>query len=285
MSLCPLCRSKAIKQLKLRHTVIWACLAESCGLRFAFPQLDDEDLARVYTTHYYPSIEESHPVKYESTPDLVLRQVLPQLEAFFGSLKGLRLLDYGCGRGPLSRIAYELGIAPVGIDPDPVARCITAGRLGVDAYPNLRELRSQKPAAQFDLIVLWNVIEHLREPWSDLRELRALLRPNGRLLISTMNVECLRARVERGRWICYENPTHLYYFDRRSLERVIGSAGFREAREWKPKICYPSHGTMRRLLYEASSLVGLSDGVYYLCSADGNVRPARSPTKTYVNEE
>jgi SAM-dependent methyltransferase len=270
MSLCPLCHSKARKQLQLPHTVVWECLGEICGLQFAFPQLDEADLGRAYRTFYYPSIEKRLHVKFESTSDLVLSQVLLQLEPSLGRLEGLRLLDYGCGAGPLLRIAHELGIYPVGIEPDVVARSTTA-RSGMTAFENLDELRSQRPEAQFDLIILWNVIEHLREPWSDLLELRGLLCPRGRLLVSTMNVECLRARIERGRWMNYENPTHLYYFSRGSLERVIASAGFPRVHEWKPKIRYPGHGIMRRWLYRASSLFGVSDGLYYLCAGEGDV--------------
>src|SRR5882762_7688808 len=116
MSLCPLCHSKARKQLKLPHTVVWECLGESCGLQFAFPQLDEADLERAYRAHYYPSIEKNHRVKYEGTSELVLSQVLLQLERSLGGLEGLRLLDYGCGAGPLLSIAHELGISPVGIE-------------------------------------------------------------------------------------------------------------------------------------------------------------------------
>jgi 2-polyprenyl-3-methyl-5-hydroxy-6-metoxy-1,4-benzoquinol methylase len=270
MSLCPLCGSKARKQLKLPHTIVWECLGKSCGLQFAFPQLGEADLGRAYRTHYYPSNEKNHPAKYQCSSSVVLRQVLLQLERSLGRLRGLRLLDYGCGAGPILSIAHELGMFPVGIEPNAVARSTTA-RSGVTIFANLDELRSQRPAAQFDLIILWNVIEHLREPWSDLQELRGLVCPRGQLLVSTMNVECLRARFERRRWMNYENPTHLYYFSRRSLEGVIASAGFARVREWKPKIHYPDHGKMRRWLYEASSLFGVSDGLYYLCAGHRDV--------------
>jgi len=266
---CPLCGNEAVRQLKLPHTVAWRCRADSCGLRFASPQLSDQDLARAYSTHYYLPADDGHSGKYEDTSYLVTPQVVPQLEPVLGSLKGMRLLDYGCGRGSISGVALEVGLVPMGIEPDPVARNFTATRFGVPVYANLEELRLRDSGAQFDVIILWNVIEHLRQPWSDLRELRVLLRPGGQLLIGTMNVKCLRARIDRALWVNYQNPTHFYYFDRKSLERVIASGGFAQVREWKPKIRYPHHNTMRHWLYKASSLFGLSDGLYYLCSSAG----------------
>ncbi len=264
---CPLCNSQAAMQLTLPHTMVWKCGADDCELEFASPQLVGRDLACAYKTLYYPGTENSHRVQREGTPDSVLRQVLLQLEAALGALKGLRLLDYGCGRGPLSRIALEFGLIPTGIEPDPMARSFASERVGMLVYPSLAELCSKRSAAEFDLIVLWNVIEHLPRPWSELQELRRLLCRGGWLLLCTMNTGCLRARIEAGRWMSYEDPTHFYYFNRRSLERVLQFSGFQRVQEWKTKIRYPHHGALRRCFYEISSALGVSDGLYYLCSA------------------
>ncbi len=266
MNSCPLCGSEAIRELKLSHTEIWKCRANNCRLEFASPQPEDHVLERAYRTLLYPATGDSHPVMHEGTPDSVLREVLPQLEAAVGPLKGLRLLDYGCGRGQLSRIALELGLAPVGIEPDPVARNISTAKVGMSVYANLGELRLREASTRFDLVILWNVIEHLREPWLELREMCEFLHPGGQLLVSTMNTRCLRARIERGRWLIYQHPTHLYYFHRRSLKRVLCGSGFRRVQEWKPTIHYPHHGPLRRWFYGVSTVLGVSDGLYYLCS-------------------
>jgi len=83
--------------------------------------------------------------------------------------------------------------------------------------------------------------------------------------MSTMDVRCLRARVEGARWENYQNPTHLYYFGRVSLARSIREAGFEEFSEWKLKFSFPHHGTLRRWLYGITFALGMADGLYYLC--------------------
>jgi SAM-dependent methyltransferase len=263
---CPLCSGNAAKQLKLPHTVIWKCRSSDCGLEFASPQPGETELAKFYSNLYYPGPKAGSSFQRDGTPDAILRQVLPQLEASLGTLKGLRLLDYGCGRGPLLQIASELGFAPIGIEPDSVARSMAMKQVGVRVYACLPELLSRYPEAQFDLIILWNVIEHLRQPWLDLQEMRSLLRSGGSLLICTMNTGCLRARIERERWMSYEDPTHFYYFNRRSLGRLLSFGGYQRTQEWKPKIRYPHHGVLRRCLYGVSNAFGIADGLYYLCS-------------------
>ncbi len=54
---CPLCNQRAFERLMLPHTRIWKCANPSCGLRFAFPQLDEESLREAYAQLYYPKAE------------------------------------------------------------------------------------------------------------------------------------------------------------------------------------------------------------------------------------
>src|SRR6266404_265959 len=131
---CPLCGCVAALHFSLAHTHVWRCLARECGLQFARPQLDRADLARAYTNLYYPAAENGDPTRLENTSDSILRQVFRQLEAQLGSLAGLRLLDYGCGRGTLLSVAIDLGMRPTGIESDPYARLAAARVNGALTY-------------------------------------------------------------------------------------------------------------------------------------------------------
>jgi SAM-dependent methyltransferase len=98
---------------------------------------------------------------------------------------------------------------------------------------------------------MWDVIEHLREPWNELAQLSALLRPGGQLLLSTPNAGSLRARLQGNRWENIVNPTHFYYFTQRSLRLALERAGISEMMEWRFPIPYPGHSRIRRLLHRA----------------------------------
>ena len=275
---CSLCETQATLFLRLIHTDVWECRAPSCGLQFAFPQLGEEALARAYSHLYYPPAGNEDGITFENTPDRVLNQIFQKLEQRLGSLRGLQLLDYGCGRGKLLRAAKEFGMQPVGIEQDPQARAI-AGRLpGAAIYANASDLRAAGEIGQFDVITMWTVIEHLRSPWEDLASLHSLLRPGGSLLISTMDISCLRARIERRRWENYENPTHLYYFDRISLSRTIQAAGFSNFSEWRLKLSYDHHGFARRWLYKMMFDLRLADGLFFVCKRDLQVNSGEDTT-------
>jgi SAM-dependent methyltransferase len=257
--------------MALPHTTVWKCNSGKCGLEFAHPQLAPDALASAYSNLYYPGHEAEKGPEFGNTPKTTLQDFFGQLEKRIGSLRGLRLLDYGCGRGALLEVAKEFGMQVCGIESDPQARMAAGAIPDASIYSNVDDLQRAEPNAQFDLVILWTVIEHLRIPWAELAQLRTLLQPGGWLLISTMDIHCLRARVERGKWENYENPTHLYYFDRTSLAHAIREAGFVDFSEWRLKLTYPQHGALRRWLYDLCFAMRISDGLFFLCRQGNEV--------------
>jgi len=257
MKKCPLCYTEAKYRFGLGHTAAWACVSPVCGLLFADPQLDEKSLKHAYTAHYYPSNGNGNgngngkSTSYENTPEEILRQTFNRAESELGPLVGKNLLDFGCGVGGLCKIASEYGIRVSGIEPDANARekALKSSDLRVNA--SLDGLRQTQPEAKFDIVTMWDVIEHLREPWKVLEELSTVLQPDGWLLLSTPNAASLRARLQRDRWENMVNPTHFYYFTRKSLESALVKGGFFEFTELRFPIRYPGHGWARQLLHQA----------------------------------
>jgi SAM-dependent methyltransferase len=236
--------------MQLPHTEVRKCLNPSCALMFAFPQLDDLALGAAYQKFYYPA-SDTGIAAYQNTPEQILRQTFDKAAAELGPLAGKRLLDFGCGVGRLCRVASDYGIRAVGIEPDANAREHARKSSGLRAYASLRDLRAARPYSKFDIVTMWDVVEHLREPWKELEDLLQALRPGGWLMLSTPNAASLRARVERQRWENVVNRTHFYYFTRKSLEAVLRRAGFSEITELRFPIRYPGHATVRQLVHRA----------------------------------
>jgi SAM-dependent methyltransferase len=107
---------------------------------------------------------------------------------------GMRVLDVGCGRGEILRCCARLGARAYGIDYAPVAVLMarklateeeeTQGTMGV-YQANAKRLPF--PAASFDRVLMFDLVEHLH-PWEldrALAEVRRVLRPDGQLVIHT----------------------------------------------------------------------------------------------------
>jgi ubiquinone/menaquinone biosynthesis C-methylase UbiE len=81
-------------------------------------------------------------------------------------------------------------------------------------------------ASSFDLVTMWDVIEHIPDVVSAVREVARLLAPGGKLLIETQNVDSRAAKVLGRRWLHYKHAEHIYHFNARTLKRVLERGGF-----------------------------------------------------------
>jgi 2-polyprenyl-3-methyl-5-hydroxy-6-metoxy-1,4-benzoquinol methylase len=135
-----------------------------------------------------------------------------------------RLLDVGCGEGSFIALMASLGWDVSGVEPNPAAARTAARRVGGAVFCATVE-DAHLPAASYDLVTMSHVLEHLRDPERALRKVRTLLRPGGRLVITTPNVGSLGHRLFRGSWRPLEPPRHLTLFTGRSLRKVVEKSG------------------------------------------------------------
>ena len=99
----------------------------------------------------------------------------------------IRLLDIGCAYGPFLAAAKKQGFEAVGIDPAGEAVEYVQNELGIDAIHGefLQSLTEIQALGQFDLITLWYVLEHFKEPGRVLLAVNCLLKMGGILAFST----------------------------------------------------------------------------------------------------
>ena len=107
------------------------------------------------------------------------------------SLSGLNILDIGCGGGILAEPLARLGAEVTGIDP--VAAAIEAAKAHAAAANlkvNYRAATAEELAsegAMFDAVIASEVIEHVSNVGSFLETCRRLCKPNGAIIVSTLN--------------------------------------------------------------------------------------------------
>jgi methionine biosynthesis protein MetW len=146
---------------------------------------------------------------------------------------GHDVLDVGCADGDVGRLLQETGNRVSGLDRD--AEAAEKARADLErvvvADLDTSSLLDHFEAASFDVVVLADVLEHLREPERALREATELLREGGRLVLSVPNVAhgALRLALLQGRWTYTEagllDRTHLHFFTRTSLLQLLEGVG------------------------------------------------------------
>ncbi|AMV24175.1 putative S-adenosylmethionine-dependent methyltransferase [Gemmata sp. SH-PL17] len=143
------------------------------------------------------------------------------------------VVDLGCGAGRLgAALKARQACRVVGVEHDPGAAAAARARLDLVLEGDAEALDWPFPDHSFDAVVCGDVLEHLRDPLALLKRVRAWLRPEGVLVVSLPNVRhhtVVRALLG-GDWT-YEpagllDHTHLRFFTRREIEKLLFRAGF-----------------------------------------------------------
>jgi SAM-dependent methyltransferase len=172
----------------------------SCQLTFI--ERIPENLGRYYANEQYslPSgLDEFRPrAQAQRWKVDLLRSVLPRGD----------LLEIGPATGEFAFAAREAGFNPTVFEMD--ANCARFIRevLGI------KVVQTGDPASRlegtFDVICLWQAIEHVPVFWQLMEKALPHIRPGGVLLMSTPNPDSLQARILRHRWPHLDAPRHLY---------------------------------------------------------------------------
>lgn len=136
-----------------------------------------------------------------------------------------RLLDVGCATGIFLNEMKKTGWDVTGVEPDWEAADYARHRFNIPVYAGtLRQ--ADLPNAYFDVITMWDVLEHMHTPWQDLMEANRLLKDGGLLVIRIPNLEGVEARLFGKSWIGWDLPRHLYLFPRQALITALKQIGF-----------------------------------------------------------
>jgi SAM-dependent methyltransferase len=225
---CPVCDASDVGfHLRTHGVDIQACA--TCGLQFWEPP-DEFRPEATYDAEYFDGAHAAHGYDdYASLESSLRRNFARRLRRLGPPAPGARLLDVGAAYGYAVSEARRAGWSAAGLEVS-VAAARQAGRTEPGHVVAADVARAPFAPASFDVVTLWDVIEHLPDPHGVLDVLVRLLRPGGRLVLSTGDVGSLAARISGARWHLYTLPEHLFFYTRRSLALLLELHGFRV--EW-----------------------------------------------------
>ena len=200
-----------------------------CGLAYIANQPDDAELARIYSGSegYHAELKDPASAQWAA-----IRNTAEAHMRFMQQVPGKgRLVDIGCSTGQFLNLARMAGHGVSGIEFSDDSRTFAQDHFGLEVEPgSIHDTRLRR--GSLDLVTMFDVIEHVRDPLADMAAAYRLLKPGGWFVLSTPNIDGLFPRLSRplatklDYWPHPEPPYHLYQFSVRTLVAALVKAGF-----------------------------------------------------------
>lgn len=217
---CNICNSKA-EEIISKTNIGNIVRCKKCGLFFRNPRLSDRDEIDKYQHQIY---DDSHSLVENKSKKEIFVSTLNKLEHHKG-----KILDIGCADGYFLALARERGWEPYGIEISDFLLRKARESLGGKQITGVPLKMANFPSNSFDVISMWDVLDHLMDPLGELIEIRRILKKKGLLIIRVRNIEfhILIAKLfKKNLFGIIKKPTifHLYGFNNKNMKVLLEKA-------------------------------------------------------------
>lgn len=137
------------------------------------------------------------------------------------------VLDIGCATGAFLVAMRDLGWQVQGVELSEHAAEYARQVQKLPVHTGTAE-SAHFAENQFDVVTMWDVLEHVIDPRQTLREVARILKPGGLLVLSLPNPDCWEAKLFGQYWVGWDRPRHLHIFSRPVLQNYLAECGFAE---------------------------------------------------------
>jgi SAM-dependent methyltransferase len=269
MNSCPVCLDKETE--KIYNGTLISC--QNCSHVWADLSLDEEQLRKIYAENYF---------KGEEYADYIADKLIIQSN-FSKRLKTLRKLE----NPPTFKNTLEIGCA-YGFFGDLIKTTNPEGTyIGYDIskdavdYANLNfgnyfshqnYLNENKPEKSFSDVFMWDVIEHLPNPIDFIEKISSETKSGGRIYITTGDISAWLPRKQKEKWRMIHPPTHIHYFSKKSISKLLRQYGFEVE-----KVVYPPVSRSIRVIFYSLFILNkkptkLAKTIYNLIPEKASIR-------------
>ena len=235
---CPICQDPpAPRPIFKKKQGIDILSCPQCGVYYASPRFDEPSLLKIYENEAFTDMSVYDSWSYETwqqgrSRSWINSNLKTQLVKLYLN-DGDTILDVGCATGEFVAVARNNDLAAEGIDTSKML--INIGQTVLKVPVQQVDVKDFQPAHKFKAVLIWDVLEHVFNPVEMLERCGEFLEPGGFLFAQVPNLRGISNRLKS--FMCraglnqkdfghFGFPFHLYFFDKRSLTRLVNVAGF-----------------------------------------------------------
>lgn len=218
---CPLCADEKKTARFVKDNIpYYACSA--CDFLFSKPD----------TNANFPDSLESYEESYldymsEGVTDRKKHEALKRWIERKAALAGKELLDVGAGSGKWVQFLRQNDVDALGLEPAAqIYEHFLKSQSGFFCQTTSEFLKDNQQK-KFDVVTSFDVLEHIEDPRSFLKDIHGLLKPGGYCILSLPNAGSVLPKIIGKHWHHY-NKYHMSFFTRRSLNSLCQDIGFEE---------------------------------------------------------
>jgi SAM-dependent methyltransferase len=189
-----------------------------CGMAYNNPRFSPALLNKMYE-----EVEDPTYVEESGARLLTFKRSLDQLQRF--AQPPGKMLDVGCYSGAFMQVAAQAGWQVEGVELSKWASDIAAS-LNIGTVYNIPLAQLDAAEHSYDVITMWDVVEHLTEPAQMFKDAYQLLKPGGLLAVSTHLVDSLAVKFMGTKYPFFMDM-HVVHFSRATMKRMLEEQGYR----------------------------------------------------------
>ena len=220
---CPVCEESE-RTVDFSSYGVQIVCCRSCTLHYSerIPKRKED----VYEADFFvPRMEGSYKESYEYRKQRFGLERIELIRGAIGKIEGCKILDVGSGSGYFLDCAKKNQMIPIGIELSTELRERSSREIGIKIYGcDIDELPEDE---KFDVITMFDLIEHVSDPVGLLTKAREKLRKGGIIVVFTPNFDSFGIKVMREDSNLILPAEHLVYFTKKSLSEACTRAGLR----------------------------------------------------------
>lgn len=193
---------------------------QQCGLIYQNPRPTLDELDSFYPDDYVPYDQGKQRTNWLQEKNLAYQMGRRTSRVVRFRAEPGRVLDVGCATGAFLVAMRELGWQTQGVELSEHAAEYARQVQKLDVYTGTLASANFEDGA-FDVVTLWDVLEHVLDPRATLAEVRRILKPNGLLVLSLPNPDCWEAKLFGEHWVGWDRPRHLHIFSQDVLRDYL----------------------------------------------------------------
>lgn len=167
---------------------------------------------------------------------MIMKKVyLPKVNDSINLNAGIRILDIGCAFGYFLKCCDEYNCETYGIDVSEYA--ISQAEKETKAKLYVYDINNNLSIFQdnfFDIVTIFDVIEHIESPYKLLKEVYRVLKTDGNIIVTTPNLNAIDRLIRGVRWHGFQDKSHIYLFTPTSFIYLVNLVGFKTIKSSTP---------------------------------------------------